>query len=53
MAKIKKSTENKQDFIDVLASMSPTDINDYIKRFGKPPKPVRLYRLLSNKDKKM
>ncbi len=35
-----KSHEHKEDFIKLLSSMSHNDINDYIKRNGKKPKPV-------------
>lgn len=41
---------NKDDFISVLMSMSDTEINNYIKENGKPPKKVRLYHLV-DKDK--
>lgn len=45
MAKI-KSTSKKRDFIAEISSMSDTELNDYIKAHGKPPKPVRLYHLI-------
>ena len=35
-----KSHEQREDFIKLLSSMSHNDINDYIKRNGKKPKPV-------------
>lgn len=35
-----KTHENKRDFIQLLCMMSDTEINDYIKRHGKGPKPV-------------
>ena len=35
-----KSHDKKEDFIKLLSSMSHNDINDYIKRNGKKPKPV-------------
>lgn len=35
-----KSHEHREDFIKLLSSMSHNDINDYIKRNGKKPKPV-------------
>ena len=46
MGKVQKSTYKKHDFIAILASMSDTEINDYIKIHGKPPKKVRLYHLV-------
>lgn len=50
MGKVKKTTFKKQDFINLLASMSHNEINEYIKSHGKPPKKVRLYHLVG-KDK--
>lgn len=35
-----KSHDKKRDFIKILSSMSDTEINDYIKTYGKGPKPV-------------
>ena len=35
-----KTHKNKKDFIQLLSMMSDTEINDYIKRHGKGPKPV-------------
>ena len=35
-----KTYENKRDFIQLLTMMTDTEINDYIKRHGKGPKPV-------------
>ena len=35
-----KTYDKKQDFIQLLASMSHNDINEYIKRHGKKPKKV-------------
>ena len=46
MAKI-KSTNKKRDFIAEISSMSDTELNDYIKAHGKPPKPIRLYHLIN------
>ena len=46
MAKI-KSTSKKRDFIAEISSMSDTELNDYIKAHGKPPKPIRLYHLIN------
>lgn len=44
-----KSTEKKRDFITILASMTDTEINDYIKRHGKGPKPVVMCRIIDKK----
>ena len=41
-----KTTEKKKDFIDKLASMSHNEINDFIKRNGKPRKTVIMCRLI-------
>ena len=46
MAKI-KSTSKKRDFITEISSMSDTELNDYIKAYGKPPKPIRLYHIIN------
>lgn len=31
----------KEDFINILCSLSVTEINEIIKQKGKPPKPIR------------
>ena len=41
-----KTHDKKDDFIKLLASMSHNDINDYIKRHGKKPKPVLACRVV-------
>ena len=41
-----KTYDKKQDFIQLLASMSHNDINEYIKRHGKKPKPVLVCRVV-------
>ena len=46
MASVKKSTDNKQDFIQFIAQMNNTEINDYIKAHGKPPKKVAMYDII-------
>ena len=40
------STNKKKDFIETIASMSPSEINDFIKEKGKPPKHVRMCRII-------
>lgn len=47
MGKVVKSTERKRDFIEFLSSVTDTELNDYIKIHGKPPKKVRMYHLVS------
>jgi len=42
-----KTHNNKKDFIQLLSSMSDTEINDYIKKNGKGPKPVVMCRIIS------
>lgn len=44
-----KSTNKKRDFIEIISSMTDTELNDYIKSNGKPPKPVRLYHIINKK----
>ena len=41
-----KTYDKKQDFIELLASMSDNDINEYIKRHGKKPKKVLTCRVV-------
>lgn len=43
----------RESFIKFIASTSDTELNDYIKRHGKKPKPVRLYRLIDNPNAKV
>lgn len=45
-----KTYDKKEDFIKLLASMSHNDINEYIKRHGKAPKPVLAIRVVDKKD---
>ena len=51
MAKVTRSTDNKQDFISFIASMSDTEINDYIKTHGKPPKKVAMIEIVDNSER--
>lgn len=46
----KKTHENKRDFIQLLMMMSDTEINDYIKRHGKGPKPVVMCTIVERSD---
>lgn len=39
-----KITNNKKDFIHIIANMSNAELNQYIKRHGSRPKPVLLCR---------
>ena len=41
-----KTHNKRNDFIQTLCMMSDTEINDYIKRHGKPPKPVVMCRIV-------
>ena len=43
--------DKKRDFIQILSMMSDTEINDYIKTHGKPPKPVVMCRIVNKEDK--
>ena len=46
-----KTHENKRDFIQLLMSMTDTEINDYIKAHGKGPKPVEMCIIVDKGDK--
>ena len=45
-----KTHDNKKDFIQLLCMMSDTEINDYIKRHGKGPKPVVMCTIVERGD---
>ena len=45
-----KTHDNKKDFIQLLCSMSDTEINEYIKRHGKGPKPVVMCTIVERGD---
>lgn len=45
-----KTHENKRDFIQLLCMMSDTEINDYIKRHGKGPKPVVMCTIVERSE---
>ncbi len=45
-----KTHDNKKDFIQLLCMMSDTEINDYIKRHGKGPKPVVMCTIVERSD---
>lgn len=51
MGKVQKTTFKKQDFINLLTSMSHNEVNEYIKSHGKPPKKIRLYHLIDSEKK--
>ena len=42
-----RETTKKRDFIEFISSMSDVEINEYIKRHGKKPKPMLLYTLVN------
>ena len=42
-----KSFENRDNFIEELSKMTPNEINDFIKKYGKPPKPVNMCVIVS------
>lgn len=44
-----KTYNNKRDFIEQLMSMTDTEINDYIKQNGKPPKNINLINIMDKK----
>jgi hypothetical protein len=43
----KKTHDNKRDFIKLLMSMSDVELNDYILKYGKPPKKVLMCRIIN------
>ena len=44
----KKTYDKKKDFIQILSMMSDNEINEYIKRHGRGPKPVEMCRIVDN-----
>ena len=48
-----KTDKKKRDFIAILASMSDTELNNFIKMNGKPPKPVVMCRIVSKEANEM
>lgn len=46
---MKKSKDNKKDFINFISSMSDVEINELIKSKGKPPKKVNMARIVPDK----
>ena len=48
-----KTHNKKQDFIDKLASMSDTELNDFIKKYGKKPKPCNMVKIVDKNEPKM
>lgn len=46
----KKTTDNKEEFLQMLARMSPQETAEWVRRNGKPPKPVLMYTLLPSKE---
>lgn len=45
-----KTKNNKKSFIQILSMMSDTEINDYIKRHGKPTKKVEMCRIINKNN---
>ena len=41
--------KSKPDFITQISGMDATQINNYIKTHGKPPKKVRMYHVVNKK----
>ena len=39
---------NKEKFIQILTSISDVDLNEFIKRKGKPPKPCNMCVIVDN-----
>ena len=38
----------KRDFINLISGMTNTELNDYIKSHGKPPKQMRMFTVINN-----
>lgn len=51
MTKPNKKTNKveKEDFIKILMSLSPEELNDMIKERGKPPKIINAFIRINNK----
>jgi len=47
---MKASHKKKNDFIQILMSMTDVEINEYIKSHGKPTKPVNMCRIVESKN---
>jgi hypothetical protein len=47
---MKKSQNNKRDFIQLIASMSHNELNDYVKKHSPGVKPVVMCRIIDNKQ---
>lgn len=45
-----KTHDNKDDFIQKLAMMTPAEINEYIKQHGKPPKMTYMCHILTEEE---
>ena len=48
---MKKTHDKKRDFIQLLCEMTDTEINDYIKKYGKGPKPVEMCVIVEKENK--
>jgi hypothetical protein len=49
-----KTYKKKEDFLDKLMSMTDTELNDFIKKYGKPPKPCIMCSIVDkNKPKRV
>lgn len=47
-----KTHNKKRDFIQLISSMTNTELNDYIKTHGSEPKPVVMCRIVDKSKKK-
>ncbi len=47
-----KTYDKKRDFIQILTMMSDTELNDYIKRHDKGPKPVVMCTIVDKGENK-
>lgn len=45
-----KTEKKKRDFIAILSSMTDTELNNFIKMNGKPPKPVVMCRIVDKEN---
>ena len=47
-----KTDKKKRDFIALISAMDETELNNFIKMNGKPPKPVVMCRIVREGNKR-
>lgn len=48
-----KTHELRKDFIDELSKMNQNELNEFIKKKGKPPKLVQMVEFVKKTDSKL